>query len=218
MGAWWLGFLIGGVTSFLAAIPFCFLPKSLKKPEEANNDKASYGLLENMGATRKILPPAKPKPRKCSVVLKGKCFASFLNVKSNRHNVQQECNSSAEYFASPALQSKPVSYPQERRGPLKIIRSQRASSRLWDSACITCNASLPEWHLRLKFCARRNLNSGKIVSVSRPKENIRRFLSQYGKPNYLSDDHRAHGYSEACCCLRKIQQAWISALVVQWLG
>ncbi|KAF1478905.1 Solute carrier organic anion transporter family member 1C1, partial [Eudyptula minor novaehollandiae] len=42
VGAWWLGFLIGGVTSFLAAIPFCFLPKSLKKPEEANNDKASY--------------------------------------------------------------------------------------------------------------------------------------------------------------------------------
>ncbi|NWQ78250.1 SO1C1 protein, partial [Columbina picui] len=47
VGAWWLGFLIGGVTSFLAAIPFCFLPKSLKKPEEATNDKTSYGLLEN---------------------------------------------------------------------------------------------------------------------------------------------------------------------------
>ncbi|KFW95332.1 Solute carrier organic anion transporter family member 1C1, partial [Phalacrocorax carbo] len=42
VGAWWLGFLIGGVTSFLAAIPFCFLPKSLKKQEEANNDNTSY--------------------------------------------------------------------------------------------------------------------------------------------------------------------------------
>ncbi|KFQ71444.1 Solute carrier organic anion transporter family member 1C1, partial [Phaethon lepturus] len=42
VGAWWLGFLIGGGTSFLAAIPFFFLPKSLKKPEEANNDKTSY--------------------------------------------------------------------------------------------------------------------------------------------------------------------------------
>ncbi|KFR03673.1 Solute carrier organic anion transporter family member 1C1, partial [Nipponia nippon] len=42
VGAWWLGFLIGGVTSFLAAIPFFFLPKSLKKPEEAHNDKTSY--------------------------------------------------------------------------------------------------------------------------------------------------------------------------------
>ncbi|KFM07345.1 Solute carrier organic anion transporter family member 1C1, partial [Aptenodytes forsteri] len=48
VGAWWLGFLISGVTSFLAAIPFCFLPKSLKKPEEANNEKTSYRLLENM--------------------------------------------------------------------------------------------------------------------------------------------------------------------------
>uniref|UniRef100_A0A663MSZ6 Solute carrier organic anion transporter family member n=1 Tax=Athene cunicularia TaxID=194338 RepID=A0A663MSZ6_ATHCN len=54
VGAWWLGFLIGGVTSFLAAIPFCFLPRSLKKPEEAN-DKTSYDLLENM---RKKLTPA----------------------------------------------------------------------------------------------------------------------------------------------------------------
>ncbi|NXU31492.1 SO1C1 protein, partial [Thalassarche chlororhynchos] len=66
VGAWWLGFLIGGATSFLAAIPFFFLPKSLKKPEEANNDKTSYDLLENMGATRKTIPPAKPKPRKCN--------------------------------------------------------------------------------------------------------------------------------------------------------
>ncbi|NXC39459.1 SO1C1 protein, partial [Penelope pileata] len=41
VGAWWLGFLIGGVLSFLAAIPFCFLPKSLKKPSEANKDKTS---------------------------------------------------------------------------------------------------------------------------------------------------------------------------------
>lgn len=122
MGAWWLGFLISGVTSFLAAIPFCFLPKSLKKPEEINNDKTSSGLLENMGTMRKTLPPAKPKPRKCSVTLKGKCFTSGINVKSNRHNVLWECHSSAEYFASPALWSKAVSYTQERRGPLKTIR------------------------------------------------------------------------------------------------
>ncbi|NXB08763.1 SO1C1 protein, partial [Cnemophilus loriae] len=41
VGAWWLGFLIGGAASFLSGIPFCFLPKSLKKPEEANEDKTS---------------------------------------------------------------------------------------------------------------------------------------------------------------------------------
>ncbi|NXN64165.1 SO1C1 protein, partial [Himantopus himantopus] len=42
VGAWWLGFLIAGVTNFIAAVPFCFLPKSLKKPEKSNNDKASF--------------------------------------------------------------------------------------------------------------------------------------------------------------------------------
>jgi len=130
VGAWWLGFLISGVTSFLAAIPFCFLPKSLKKPEETNNDKTSYGLLENMGTTKKTLPPAKPKPKRSSITLKGKCFACYINVKSNRHNIQPECNSSAEYFASLAVQSKPVSYPPENSGLLKIIRSQIDYSRL----------------------------------------------------------------------------------------
>ncbi|KFV10368.1 Solute carrier organic anion transporter family member 1C1, partial [Tauraco erythrolophus] len=67
VGAWWLGFLISGVISFLAALPFCFLPKSLKKPKEANNDKTSHDLLENMDTTRKMLPPAKSKPRKCFI-------------------------------------------------------------------------------------------------------------------------------------------------------
>ncbi|NXH75849.1 SO1C1 protein, partial [Hydrobates tethys] len=86
VGAWWLGFLIGGATSFLAAIPFCFLPKSLKKTEEANNDKTSYGLLENMGTTRKTIPPAKPKPRKCQLIypfLSDFC-TSLKKVLSNR--------------------------------------------------------------------------------------------------------------------------------------
>ncbi|NXL84393.1 SO1C1 protein, partial [Alectura lathami] len=41
VGAWWLGFLISGVISFLAAIPFCFLPNSLKKPSEAKKGKTS---------------------------------------------------------------------------------------------------------------------------------------------------------------------------------
>uniref|UniRef100_A0A8C8A928 Solute carrier organic anion transporter family member n=1 Tax=Otus sunia TaxID=257818 RepID=A0A8C8A928_9STRI len=79
VGAWWLGFLIGGVTNFLAAIPFCFLPKSLKKPEEAN-DKTSYGLLEN---TRNKLTPAQSKPRKWSVILKD-FYTSLKKVLSNR--------------------------------------------------------------------------------------------------------------------------------------
>ncbi|NXY21978.1 SO1C1 protein, partial [Atrichornis clamosus] len=78
VGAWWLGFLIGGATNFLSAIPFCFLPKSLKKPERANKDKTSHGLLENIGATRNKLTPVKAKPRKWSVMLKGKCFLNRM--------------------------------------------------------------------------------------------------------------------------------------------
>ncbi|NWX23257.1 SO1C1 protein, partial [Aegotheles bennettii] len=85
VGAWWLGFLIAGIASFLSGLPFCFLPKSLKKPEKANNDKTSYGLLENMSTRRTSLPPEKPKPRKWSVMMKGKCFCTSLKkVLSNR--------------------------------------------------------------------------------------------------------------------------------------
>ncbi|XP_051640422.1 solute carrier organic anion transporter family member 1B3-like [Manacus candei] len=83
VGAWWLGFLIAGTTNLLSAIPFCFLPKSLKKPEEANNGRTSWGLLENKGAKRKKLNPENPKPRKGSVILKDFC-TSLKKVLSNR--------------------------------------------------------------------------------------------------------------------------------------
>ncbi|XP_009865739.1 PREDICTED: solute carrier organic anion transporter family member 1B3-like [Apaloderma vittatum] len=96
VGAWWLGFLVGGVSSFLAAIPFCFLPKSLKKPEEANNDKTSYGLLENMGTTKKILAPAKTKPTKWSVILKD-FYTSLKKVLSNPMYVTLLCCSLLQF-------------------------------------------------------------------------------------------------------------------------
>ncbi|KAM6096096.1 PREDICTED: solute carrier organic anion transporter family member 1C1-like [Chlamydotis macqueenii] len=82
VGAWWLGFLISGVTSFLAAIPFFFLPKHLKKRKEANNDKTSHGLLENTGAISKKLTPTKTKQRKWSIILKDFC-SSLKKVLSN---------------------------------------------------------------------------------------------------------------------------------------
>lgn len=41
---------------------------------------------------------------------------------------------------------------------------------LWGSACITCNKSSPEWHLPLKFCAGRNLNSRKVFLYLNLKE------------------------------------------------
>lgn len=41
MGAWWLGYLIAGVISVLAGIPFWFLPKHLPKPESRKDSSTS---------------------------------------------------------------------------------------------------------------------------------------------------------------------------------
>ncbi|CAH2278559.1 solute carrier organic anion transporter family member 1A2 [Pelobates cultripes] len=39
VGAWWLGFLVSAVLNLLAAIPFCFFPKSLPKEGEEGQPK-----------------------------------------------------------------------------------------------------------------------------------------------------------------------------------
>ncbi|XP_062990420.1 solute carrier organic anion transporter family member 1C1-like isoform X1 [Elgaria multicarinata webbii] len=41
VGAWWLGYLIAGVISILAAIPFWFLPKHLPRPEARKDSSTS---------------------------------------------------------------------------------------------------------------------------------------------------------------------------------
>ncbi|KFP61925.1 Solute carrier organic anion transporter family member 1C1 [Cariama cristata] len=41
VGAWWLGYLIAGVISLLASIPFWFLPKHLLKPESRKDSSTS---------------------------------------------------------------------------------------------------------------------------------------------------------------------------------
>ncbi|NXL47531.1 SO1C1 protein, partial [Podilymbus podiceps] len=41
VGAWWLGYLIAGVISLLAGIPFWFLPKHLPKPESRKDSTTS---------------------------------------------------------------------------------------------------------------------------------------------------------------------------------
>ncbi|XP_050824610.1 solute carrier organic anion transporter family member 1C1 isoform X2 [Gopherus flavomarginatus] len=41
VGAWWLGYLIAGVLSVLAAIPFWFLPKHLPRPESRKDSSTS---------------------------------------------------------------------------------------------------------------------------------------------------------------------------------
>ncbi|NXS86386.1 SO1C1 protein, partial [Erpornis zantholeuca] len=84
VGAWWLGFLIGGATSFLSAIPFCFLPKSLKKPEEANKDKTACGLLENMDfytSLKKVLGNRMYFTFLCCSLLQFSGFIGFLTYK-----------------------------------------------------------------------------------------------------------------------------------------
>lgn len=41
VGAWWLGYLIAGVISVLAGIPFWFLPRHLPKPESRKDSSTS---------------------------------------------------------------------------------------------------------------------------------------------------------------------------------
>ncbi|NXI39340.1 SO1C1 protein, partial [Galbula dea] len=117
VGAWWLGFLIGGVLSFLAAIPFCFLPKSLKKLEEANNDKVSHGLLENMGVTRKTPPPAKSKPRKwLRKRWKGDFYTSLKKVLSNRLYCTFLCSSLLQFSSFIGFLTYKPKYMEQQYG------------------------------------------------------------------------------------------------------
>ncbi|NWW72883.1 SO1C1 protein, partial [Climacteris rufus] len=116
VGAWWLGFLIGGASSFLSAIPFCFLPKSLKKPEEANKDKTSCGLLENMGAMKNKLSPEKAKPRNnrmyftflCCSLLQFSGFIGFLTYKPKYMEQQYGQSTSKSNFLIGVTSLPPV--------------------------------------------------------------------------------------------------------------
>ncbi|NWV80827.1 SO1C1 protein, partial [Dasyornis broadbenti] len=75
VGAWWLGFLIAGAASFLSAIPFCFLPKSLKKLGEAKKDKTS-----------RYSPVIMPRIFQCQLVCPflSDFYASLKKVLGNR--------------------------------------------------------------------------------------------------------------------------------------
>ncbi|NXF08175.1 SO1C1 protein, partial [Smithornis capensis] len=116
VGAWWLGFLIAGTTNFLSAIPFCFLPKSLKKPEGANNNKSSRGLLENMVATKKKFSPENPKPRNnrmyftflCCSLLQFSSFIGFLTYKPKYMEQQYGQSTSKSNFLIGVTSLPPV--------------------------------------------------------------------------------------------------------------
>nr|XP_006121346.1 solute carrier organic anion transporter family member 1B3 isoform X1 [Pelodiscus sinensis] len=83
VGAWWLGFLISGMINLIAGIPFCFLPKSLNKPEEKNNGKTSSGLSKIKGDQSKQYKSESHQPMKWSVVSKD-FVLSLKKVLSNR--------------------------------------------------------------------------------------------------------------------------------------
>ncbi|XP_010084596.1 PREDICTED: solute carrier organic anion transporter family member 1B3-like, partial [Pterocles gutturalis] len=112
VGAWWLGFLIAGVASFLAAIPFCFLPKRLKKPD---NDKTSDGLLEKTDATRTKLTPAEPKPRKGPVILKD-FYTSLKKVLSNRMYITFLCCSLLQFSSFIGFMTYKPKYLEQQYG------------------------------------------------------------------------------------------------------
>ncbi|XP_039359759.1 solute carrier organic anion transporter family member 1B3-like isoform X2 [Mauremys reevesii] len=71
VGAWWLGFIIAGITNLIAAIPFCFLPKSLKKQKEENNDNISSDLSKIKGDQSRHHKSENHQPVKWSVISKG---------------------------------------------------------------------------------------------------------------------------------------------------
>ncbi|XP_029472409.1 solute carrier organic anion transporter family member 1A2 [Rhinatrema bivittatum] len=48
VGAWWLGYLICGAVNFFAAIPFCFLPKSLPKEGQEDEKELSVETSKNL--------------------------------------------------------------------------------------------------------------------------------------------------------------------------
>ncbi|NWH64812.1 SO1C1 protein, partial [Geococcyx californianus] len=117
VGAWWLGFLIGGAASFLSAIPFCFLPKSLKRPEEANNDKISHNLLENMGATRKKSTPAKPQPRNQPIYpFLSDFYTSLKKVLGNRMYFTLLCSSLLQFSSFIGFLTYKPKYMEQQYG------------------------------------------------------------------------------------------------------
>ncbi|NXT18968.1 SO1C1 protein, partial [Syrrhaptes paradoxus] len=75
VGAWWLGFLIAGVASFLAAIPFCFLPKRLKKPD---NDKTSDVTMPCIFQNQLIYPFLSDFCTSLKKVLSNRMYFTFL--------------------------------------------------------------------------------------------------------------------------------------------
>nr|XP_033813650.1 solute carrier organic anion transporter family member 1B3-like [Geotrypetes seraphini] len=89
VGAWWLGFLISGIVSLFSAIPFCFIPKTLKKQvENANISNVQETSKLKMEKSKRF--KAKDSQQRNDSADKGFCF--FLKILfTNRLYVLYQC-------------------------------------------------------------------------------------------------------------------------------
>uniref|UniRef100_A0A8C3FTR1 Solute carrier organic anion transporter family member n=1 Tax=Chrysemys picta bellii TaxID=8478 RepID=A0A8C3FTR1_CHRPI len=115
VGAWWLGFIVAGITNLIAAIPFCFLPKSLKKQEEENNDKISSDLSKIKGHQSRHHKSENHQPVKWSVTSEG-FFSSLKRVLSNRIYVTFLCCSLLQFSGFVGFLTYKPKYMEQQYG------------------------------------------------------------------------------------------------------
>ncbi|NXE53952.1 SO1C1 protein, partial [Casuarius casuarius] len=78
VGAWWLGYLIAGVISVLAGIPFWFLPKHLPKPESRKDSSTSSEQSKFITEDNKERQKSHQQHVKIAEMAKGKSLVYFL--------------------------------------------------------------------------------------------------------------------------------------------
>ncbi|XP_074839831.1 solute carrier organic anion transporter family member 1B3-like [Carettochelys insculpta] len=115
VGAWWLGFIISGTTNFIAGIPFCFLPRSLKKQEEKNNGKSSSGISQIKGDQSKQQESENHQPVKWSVAAKD-FFTSLKTVFSNRIYVTFLCSALLQFSSFVGFLTYKQKYMEQQYG------------------------------------------------------------------------------------------------------
>uniref|UniRef100_A0A8C8SSA0 Solute carrier organic anion transporter family member n=1 Tax=Pelusios castaneus TaxID=367368 RepID=A0A8C8SSA0_9SAUR len=114
VGAWWLGFIISGIANLIAAIPFCFLPKSLKK-QENENDKTSSDLSKIKGDQSKQQVFENHPPVKWSVALKDFC-TSLKRVLSNQMYLTFQCCSLLQFSSFVGFLTYKPKYLEQQYG------------------------------------------------------------------------------------------------------
>ncbi|NXD10565.1 SO1C1 protein, partial [Nothocercus nigrocapillus] len=90
VGAWWLGYLIAGVISVLASIPFWFLPKHLPKPEGRKDSSSSSEQSKFITEDNKERQKSYQQHLKIAELAKGKSLefvSSLLNFLPSLKNL-----------------------------------------------------------------------------------------------------------------------------------